>query len=80
MLRITRDCLLSGNANRRSWMALVNPSALELSQAAMTLDIPESFLRKRLEGEASRPLIKEERLISLHHVNAGNSSCVLSPR
>jgi len=21
MLRITRDCLLSGNANRRSWMA-----------------------------------------------------------
>jgi len=65
MLRITRDCLLSGNANRRSWMALVNPSALELSQAAMTLDIPESFLRKRLEGEASRPLIKEERLISL---------------
>ncbi|MBN6742148.1 CorA family divalent cation transporter [Acidithiobacillus ferrivorans] len=65
MMRITRDCLLSGNANRRSWMALVAPSANELTQAAMTLDIPESFLRKRLEGEASRPLIKEERLISL---------------
>ena len=65
MMRIIRDSLLSGNANRRSWMALTDPSTSELTQAAATLDIPESFLRKRLEGEASRPLIKEERLISL---------------
>ena len=43
MMRITRDCLLSGNANRRSWMALVAPSANELTQAAATLDIPRAF-------------------------------------